>query len=73
VIVFATSTVAVFFAAVSIVAGVSYAFVVLTQERNSSANEGMAAFHRHLDALSDESREHLRSQLRETKQRQLRN
>ena len=71
-IIFAASTLAVFFAAVSIVAGVSLAFLVLTQERTSTSNEGMAAFHRHLDALSDESREHLRSQLRDVKQRQTR-
>ena len=71
-IIFAASTLAVFFAAVSIVSGVSLALLVLTQDRSSSSNEGMAAFHRHLDALSDESREHLRSQLREAKQRQTR-
>lgn len=68
--IFATSTLAVFFAAVSIVAGISLAFIVLSQERNTNSHEGMAAFHRHLDALSDESREHLRSQLRDAKQRQ---
>ena len=66
----ATSTLAVFFAAISIVAGVSLALLVMTQERSNTSNEGMVAFHRHLDALSDQSREHLRSQLREAKQRQ---
>ena len=71
-IIFAASSLAVFFAAVSIVAGVSLALLILTQERTSSSNEGMTAFHRHLDALSDESREHLRSQLRDAKQRQIR-
>ncbi|PHX94357.1 MAG: hypothetical protein CK542_01030 [Acidimicrobium sp.] len=71
-IILAASTLAVFFAAVSIVAGVSLALLVLTQERTKTSNEGMAAFHRHLDALSDESREHLRSQLRDAKQRQTR-
>lgn len=68
----ATSTLAVFFAAISIVSGVSFALLILTQERSSTSNEGMAAFHRHLNALSDESREHLRSQLREAKKRQTR-
>jgi uncharacterized membrane protein len=70
VLIIATSTLAVFFAAISIVAGVSLALLVMTQERSNTSNEGMAAFHRHLDALSDQSREHLRSQLREAKQRQ---
>ncbi len=69
-IIFAASTVAVFFAAVSIVAGASLMLIFLIQERKGTSGEGMAAFHRHLDALSDESREHLRSQLREAKQRQ---
>ena len=71
-IIFAASTIAVFFAAVSIVTGASLVLIVLTQERKSTSGEGMAAFHRHLDALSDESREHLRSQLRDAKQRQTR-
>ena len=71
-IIFAVSTLAVFFAAVSIVSGMSLALLVMTQDRSRSSNEGMAAFHRHLNALSDESREHLRSQLREAKQRQTR-
>lgn len=70
--IFAASTIAVFFAAISIVAGVSLALVLLTKERKNNSTEGMAAFHRHLSALSDESREHLRSQLRDVKQRQTR-
>jgi hypothetical protein len=35
-------------------------------------NNGMAAFHRHLDALSDDSRSHLREQLQESRERQQR-
>jgi hypothetical protein len=70
--IFAASTVAVFFAAISIVSGVSLALVLLTQERKNNSTEGMAAFQRHLSALSDDSREHLRSQLRDVKQRQTR-
>jgi len=68
--IFATSTLAVFFSAVSIVAGISLAFVVLSQDKKTNSHSGMVAFHRHLDALSDESRDHLRSQLRDAKQRQ---
>lgn len=66
----AASTLAVLFAAISIVSAASLALVVLTQEQKTSGNEGMTAFHRHLNALSDESREHLRSQLRDVKERQ---
>ncbi|MBM3741370.1 MAG: hypothetical protein ACKOEH_00560 [Actinomycetota bacterium] len=69
----ASSFLAVIFATISIVSGASLIFLVFSQERKTSSTEGMAAFHRHLNALSDESREHLRSQLREAKQRQTRN
>lgn len=68
----AVSTVAVFLAAISIVSACALAFLVLTQERKTGSAEGMAAFHRHLDALSDDSREHVRTQLREAKERQAR-
>lgn len=67
----AVSSVAVTFAAISIVGACTLAFLVLTQERKINSAHGMTAFHRHLDALSDDSREHVRSQLRDAKQRQV--
>mgnify|MGYP006893242427 CR=1 FL=1 len=67
----AVSSVAVVFAAISIVGAGTLALLVSTQQRKINSAHGMTAFHRHLDALSDDSREHVRSQLRDAKQRQV--
>lgn len=70
--IFANSTAAVFFAAVSMVSAGCLVFVSFSQERKKNPPNAMANFHRHLSALSDESREQLRSDLRAAKDRQTR-
>ena len=68
----AASSLAVFFAAISIVSAVALAFLALTQERKPVSPQGAEAFHRHLDALSSLSREKVRRQLREVNERNTR-
>lgn len=65
----AVSSLAVFFAAVSIVSGCALAFLVLTQERKPYSQHGPEAFHRHLDALSNLSREKVRKQMSDVSSR----
>lgn len=57
------------FAGVSVVSALALAYLMLQDSRRSSRNDGMIAFHRHLDALSDDSRAHLRQRLRESQRR----
>ena len=61
----ASSSLAVFFAAISIVSAFTLAYIVLTQEKKVYDPHGPVAFHRHLEALSDISRQKTRSQARE--------
>ncbi len=65
----AASSIAVFFAAVSIVSACALAFLTLTQERKPLSPQGAEAFHRHLDALSSLSRDKVRRQLRDVNER----
>ncbi|MCX6535991.1 MAG: hypothetical protein NT119_05495 [Actinobacteria bacterium] len=65
----ASSSLAVFFAAVSIVSACALAFLVLTQERKPLSPQGPEAFHLHLNALSSLSRDKVRRQLRDVNER----
>ena len=69
--VLAASQAAVAFATISIVSAAVLALLVLTQERKQIEPDSAAAFRRHLAALSDDSREMLRSQLRVARERQI--
>jgi hypothetical protein len=60
------------FAAISVVSALTLAYLVWQEGQRVNRNNGMAAFHRHLDALSDDSRAHLRQQLQESRDRQQR-
>lgn len=71
-IVTALSSFSVLFAMVSVVSGVTLAIIVVRDSRQASNNNGMVSFNRHLDALSDDSRAHLRQQLLDAQQRQRR-
>ena len=68
----AISSLAVFFAAISIVSACALAFSALTQERKPLSPQGSEAFHRHLDALSSLSRDKVRRQVREVNERNAR-
>ncbi|MHB1129363.1 MAG: hypothetical protein ACYC06_04870 [Ilumatobacteraceae bacterium] len=71
-IIFALSSFSVVFAMTSVVSGVTLAIIVVRDSRQTNNNSGMASFNRHLDALSDDSRAHLRQQLLDAQQRQRR-
>lgn len=60
------------FAAISVVSALVLAYLVWQEGQKVNRNNGMAAFHRHLDALSDDSRAHLRQQLQDSRDRQQR-
>ncbi len=68
----AASSLAVFFAAISIVSACALAFLALTKERKPLSPQGSEAFHRHLDALSSLSRDKVRRQVREVNERNAR-
>ena len=61
----AASSLAVFFAAISIVSACTLAYILMTQEKKAYDPHGPGAFHRHIEALSDISRGKTRSQSRE--------
>ena len=63
---------AILFASISVVSALTLAYLVWQESQRVNRNNGMAAFHRHLDALSDDSRSHLRQQLQESRERQQR-
>jgi uncharacterized membrane protein len=67
---FAFGAITIFFAMVSVVSALVLAYLVYRDAPAPTRANGMDAFHRHLDALSDESRAHLRQQLRESRERQ---
>lgn len=71
-VVIALSSFSVIFAVISVVSGVTLAIIVVRDSRQTSSNSGMVSFNRHLDALSDDSRAHLRQQLLDAQQRQRR-
>ena len=60
----ATSIASLVFAAISIAAASALAYLVATDNRRSRPVDVAAQFRRHLNALSDDSREHLREQIR---------
>lgn len=68
----ALSGYSVIFALISVLSGVTLAIIVVRDSRQAHNNNGMVSFNRHLDALSDDSRAHLRQQLLDAQQRQRR-
>lgn len=60
----ATSLASVMFAAISVACAATLAYLVATDSRKAKPVDGAAQFRRHLAALSDDSREHLREQIR---------
>jgi hypothetical protein len=60
----AASVASLAFAAISISAAATLAYLVATDGRRARPVDGAVQFRRHLDALSDDSREHLREQIR---------
>lgn len=64
------SSIAILFACISIVSGVTLAILVFNDSRQANNNDSMLSFNRHLDALSDDSRAHLRQQVRNAQERQ---
>ncbi|MFM1838308.1 MAG: hypothetical protein ACO3FT_03825 [Ilumatobacteraceae bacterium] len=64
VVIAATSVTSLTFAAISIASAATLAYLVATDNRRHKPVDGAAQFRRHLDALSDDSREHLREQIR---------
>ena len=67
---FAFGAVTILFAIISVVSALALAYLVYQNAPPTTRTSGMDAFHRHLDALSDDSRAHLRQQLRESRERQ---
>jgi hypothetical protein len=63
---------AILFASISVVSALTLAYLVWQEGQRANSSNGMVAFHRHLDALSDDSRAHLREQLQESRERQQR-
>lgn len=60
----ATSVASLVFATISISAAATLAYLVATDGRRARPIDGAAQFRRHIAALSDDSREHLREQIR---------
>ena len=60
------------FASISVVSALTLAYLVWQEGQRANSSNGMVAFHGHLDALSDDSRAHLREQLQESRERQQR-
>lgn len=58
------------FAAISVVSASTLVVMILQESRNATRNNGMVAFRRHLDALSDDSRSHVRQQLKDQSKKQ---
>jgi hypothetical protein len=68
--IFAMSATAMLFAAISVVSALTLAYLMYLEGRRVNRSNGMVAFHRHLDALSDDSRAYLRQQLNDSRERQ---
>jgi len=66
----AISSFSLLFAAISVVSAATLVVMMLQESRNATRNNGMAAFRRHLDALSDDSRAHVRQQLHDHSNKQ---
>ena len=61
----AISSLSLLFAAISVVSASTLVVLMLQESRNTTRNNGRVAFRRHLDALSDDSRAHVRQQLKD--------
>lgn len=68
----AISGLALVFALISVICGTALAVILFRNMRTANSNSGMVSFNRHLDALSDDSRAHLRQQLIDAQKRQRR-
>lgn len=68
----ALSSLSLLFAMISALCGVTLAIILVRNSRQANNNSGMISFNRHLDALSDDSRAHLRQQLIDAQLRQRR-
>ena len=68
----AMAPLAILFASISVVSALTLAYLVWQEGKRVNSSNGMVAFHRHLDALSDDSRAHLRERLQESRERQQR-
>ncbi len=68
----ALSSLSLLFATISALSGLTLAIILVRNSRRANSNSGMVSFNRHLDALSDDSRAHLRQQLIDAQQRQRR-
>ena len=66
----AISSFSLLFAAISVVSASTLVALMMQETRNATRNNGMVAFRRHLDALSDDSRAHVRQQLRDHSNKQ---
>ena len=70
--IFAMSATSMLFAAISVVSALTLAYLMYQEGRRANKSNGMVAFHRHLDALSDDSRDYLRQKLNDSRERQKR-
>ncbi len=61
----AISSFSLLFDAISVVSASTLVVMLLQESRNATRNNGMVAFRRLLDALSDDSRAHVRQQLKD--------
>ncbi|KRO49566.1 MAG: hypothetical protein QNL08_01880 [Ilumatobacteraceae bacterium] len=61
----AISSFSLLFAAISVVSALTLVVMMMQESRHATRNNGMVAFRRHLDALSDDSRAHVRQQLQD--------
>ena len=66
----AISSFSLLFAAISVVSASTLIALMMQESRNATRNNGMVAFRRHLDALSDDSRAHVRQQLQDHSNKQ---
>lgn len=57
------------FAGISVASAMALLYLMYADIRRADKDNGMVAFRRHLDALSDDSRAHLRRQLEESRER----
>lgn len=57
------------FAGISVTSALALAYLMLQESRRETRDNGMVAFQRHLNALSDDSRAHLRQQIQESRDR----
>jgi hypothetical protein len=66
----AISSFSLLFAAISVVSASTLIALMMQESRNATRNNGLVAFRRHLDALSDDSRAHVRQQLHDHSNKQ---